>query len=123
MSDRLQEIKARCEAATKQLRYNECECDRTNNGCQFRKSQSEAASLIDTMLSQLAYLQAENAALRAYRTPQKADPGEDRPSCPRCREEIVGYYASYCEYCGQAVDTSDDDEEPLSAAPDGQKGV
>ena len=28
--------------------------------------------------------------------------------CPCCHEQIAGYYASYCEYCGQAVGFKDE---------------
>lgn len=59
----------------------------------------------------MSALKKEVERLAAYRKDMKAEPGEDRPFCPRCHEEIVGYYAQYCEHCGQAVDTSDDDDE------------
>lgn len=31
---------------------------------------------------------------------------DDERFCPACHEYIAGYYASYCEYCGQCLDMS-----------------
>ena len=50
-------------------------------------------------------LKAENERLMAYRVEIIVKPNEDNEYwCPKCGEQIVGYYASYCEYCGQCVE-------------------
>jgi hypothetical protein len=44
-------------------------------------------------------------------TSKKIDVSEDgEKSCPVCDCEILGYYAEYCEHCGQSLDRSDEDE-------------
>ena len=43
--------------------------------------------------------------------PKKADISEDNEkSCPVCDCEILGYYANYCEHCGQSIDWRNEDE-------------
>ena len=55
-----------------------------------------------------AKLKAENERLMAYRVEITVKPNEDNEYwCPKCGEQIVGYYAIYCEYCGQCVELED----------------
>lgn len=65
--------------------------------------------LDDECLKELRFQQAENERLRAYRTATAVDPNEDGEYwCPKCHQQIVGYYANYCEYCGQCVTLKSD---------------
>ena len=65
--------------------------------------------LDDECLKRLRSLQTENERLCAYRTAISVEPNEDGEYwCPKCQEQITGYYASYCEYCGQRVELKKD---------------
>jgi len=72
------------------------------------KSQIATAGHNVELQEKIAELRTENERLIAYRVEITVKPNEDNEYwCPKCGEQIVGYYASYCEYCGQCVELED----------------
>ena len=49
------------------------------------------------------------AVARAKREPKLVEITDDgEVYCPACGEQIPGYYANYCEHCGQHIERPDD---------------
>ena len=42
--------------------------------------------------------------------PKKVDSEDDEKTCAVCDEDILSYYANYCENCGQKLDWGNEDE-------------
>ena len=42
--------------------------------------------------------------------PKKVDGEYDEKTCTVCDEDILSYYANYCENCGQKLDWGNEDE-------------
>lgn len=62
MNDKTKALLDRAGDLTAQLRWEAAECDRTNFGCQFRKTLEDAAAQIEVMAAQLAAMNAEHKA-------------------------------------------------------------